>query len=173
MFRSSHWLILAVLSLSVCVCAADQNNKTDANTTCNFDPNRQLAVDYQKVEVGHGKKGSGEAVSFGKVWAPGGKPLTLFANTPISVGGTNIPDGAYTMFLIPQEEKPWTLIISRSTDTSGMYDHSKDLARVPMEFGVLSQTEPEFVAYFAHVAPNQCNLRLDLRKTRAWVDFRR
>jgi hypothetical protein len=111
-------------------------------------------------------------VPYGKVWAPGGKPLTLFTNTPISIAGKEVPDGAYTMFIIP-EEKSWTLIISKSTDTTGKYDEAHDLARIPMQFGMLLQGEPEFSAYFAHVAPGQCNLRLDAEKARAWVDFQR
>ena len=42
-----------------------------------------------------------------------------------------------------------------------------------MQFGKLPHAEPEFSAYFAHVTANHCNLRLDLDKTRAWVDFQR
>ena len=106
------------------------------------------------------------------MWAPGGKPLTLFANTPFTVGGKKIADGAYTMFVIP-DEKSWTLIISKSTDTSGNYDEAQDIARIPMQFGELAQTESAFFAYFAHVAANQCNLRLDMEKDRAWVAFQR
>jgi hypothetical protein len=41
-----------------------------------------------------------------------------------------------------------------------------------MDFGELLQVEPEFTAYFAHTAPNQCNLRLDFGKARAWIVFK-
>ncbi len=40
-----------------------------------------------------------------------------------------------------------------------------------MQFGDLLQSEPAFSAYFAHVAADQCNLRLDLEKSRSWVVF--
>ena len=172
MYRLSHGLILAVFCFSLCAGAFAQSSDGDANTTCNFDSNNQLAVDYQRLQIPHGKKALGSSIPYGKVWAPGGKPLTLFTNTPISVGSTNIPDGAYTMFIVP-EEKSWTLVVSKSTDTSGKYDESHDLARIPMQFGKLPQAEPAFSAYFAHVAPNQCNLRLDLAQARAWVVFER
>jgi hypothetical protein len=75
------------------------------------------------------------------------------------------------MFIVP-EEKSWTLVISKSTDTSGKYDEAQDLARIPMEFGKLPEAEPAFTAYFAHVAPDECNLRLDLENARAWVAFK-
>lgn len=173
MHRSFHWLILAVLSLSVAVKVVAENPSSAADTTCNFNADTQLAVEYQRVEIEHGKKSSGSSVFYGKVWAPGGKPLTLFTNTPIVIGGKKIPDGAYTLFLIPEENKSWTLIVSKSTDTSGKYDEAKDLVRVPMDFGKLPGAEAEFTAYFAHVAPNQCNLRLALGKARAWTIFER
>ena len=47
----------------------------------------------------------------------------------------------------------------------------QDLVRVPMENGELSTPENEFSIYFAHVAPNQCSMRLDLERSRAWVIF--
>ena len=65
------------------------------------------------------------------------------------------------------------LIVSRSTDTSGKYDEGRDIARISMQFGGLLQPEPAFTAYFAHIATDQCNLRLDLERARAWVVFKR
>lgn len=96
--------------------------------------------------------------------------MTLFLNHPITVDGKDIPVGAYTMFAIPGANM-WTLIISRSTDTSGRYNEDQDLVRVPIRSGELSSAESTFSIYFAHVAPDQCTMRLDLNKTRAWVDF--
>jgi Protein of unknown function (DUF2911) len=73
-------------------------------------------------------------------------------------------------FVIPSE-KQWTLIVSKSIDTSGRYDEGEDLARVPMQYGTLSRPESEFSIYFAHVAQDQCSMRLDLESARAWVIF--
>jgi hypothetical protein len=98
--------------------------------------------------------------------------LYVAAESPISDANTTCNFDLYTMFIIP-EEKSWTLVISKSTDISGKYDEAHDLARIPMQFGKLLQAEPEFSAYFAHVAPGQCNLRLDAEKARAWIDFER
>jgi hypothetical protein len=172
MSRLSHWLILAVFTSAACLPVAAEGLVSDANTVCNFDPEKQIAVDYEQVHLASGKKASAGSVPYGRVWAPGGKPLTLFTNTPVTIGEKTIADGAYTMFIIP-EEKSWTLVVSNSTDTSGKYDESRDVARIPMQFGKLPQAEPAFTAYFAHVAPNQCNLRLDLGQARAWVVFER
>jgi len=171
MFHLSQWLILVLFSLSVSASVAAEGSVSDANTTCNFDSQKQIAVDYQQLQLPAGRKAN-TVVPYGKVWAPGGKPLTLFTNTPLSIAGKNMADGAYTMFVVP-EEKSWTLIISKSTDISGKYDEANDLVRVPMQFGKLPQAETAFTAYFAHVATDQCNLRLDVGKDRAWVVFQR
>ena len=163
---------VALLVSVVSVSSIAQTAGSNATTACNFDPNTQLAVEYQKISVNPKKKVLGGEIAYGKVWTPGDKPMKLFTNTAVTVAGKDIPIGAYTMFVIP-EEKKWTLIISKSTDTSGKYDEQQDLARIPMQFGKLQRAEPEFTAYFAHVAANQCNLRLDLQKARAWVVFQR
>ena len=78
--------------------------------------------------------------------------MKFFTNTPVAVADTNIPIGAYTMFVIP-EEKKWTLIISKSTDTSGKYDEQQDLTRIPMQFGTLAEAEPEFTAISRMLPP--------------------
>ena len=112
----------------------------------------------------------GQEIPYNKAWGPGGKPLTLFVNSPVTVGGRELPTGAYTMFVIPSEKR-WTLVVSKSTDTSGGYEEAEDLFRVPMEYGELLALENEFSIYFAHVAPDQCSMRLDLERSRAWVIF--
>lgn len=159
-----------VLSASLLVTSAAFAQGASPNTTatCNFDKTKQVAVDYQRIAVNVKKKVLGNEVPFGKVWTPGGKPMTMFTDTPVVIGGKELGTGAYTLFVIP-DEKTWTLIVSKSTDTSGKYDETQDLARIPMQVGQLSKPEREFTVYFAHVAPSQCNMRLDLQKARAWV----
>jgi len=98
--------------------------------------------------------------------------MTLFTDTPVQVGARNLPMGAYTLFVIPTA-KQWTLIVSKSTDTSGAYDEQQDLVRVPMESGELPSPEPQLNVAFEHVAPGQCNLRVDLDKNGHFVPFQK
>jgi DUF2911 family protein len=147
-----------------------QGTSALATATCNFNANNQLAVEYQRLTVNSKKAVFGHEIPYNKPWAPGGRPMTLFTNLPIAVDGHDIPVGGYTLFLIPSE-KQWMLVISKSTDTSGRYDEADDLVRVPMDVGELSNPEDEFSVYFGHIAPNQCSMRVDLEKERAWVTF--
>jgi hypothetical protein len=42
-----------------------------------------------------------------------------------------------------------------------------------MESGEVPMPEPQFSASFAHVAPNQCSLRLEMANKGSWVTFER
>ncbi len=160
--------VVLLTCLFVASTAFAQGTGLNGNTTCNYDKTKQIAVEFVRMPIEGKKKLLGNEIPFGQPWAPGGKPMTMFTNTPVTIAGTNLPIGAYTLFVIP-EQKKWTLVISKSTDMSGKYDPQDDLARIPMKTGKLSSAVTEFTAYFAHVAPTQCNLRFDLQKTRGWT----
>ena len=143
-----------------------------ASVTCNFDDDHQLVVNYERIAFNLKKAIFGRDLQYGKVWAPGHKPLTLLTNTPVEIGGKTLLLGGYTMFVLPNP-KQWMLIISKSTDTSGKYDEQQDIVRIPMESGELPSPEPVFSVSFAHVAPDQCNIRLDLDKSGNFVTFQK
>jgi hypothetical protein len=163
MQRVTSTVLLLILTTTLSGMAAwAQDDASGASATCNFDQEKQLVVQYQRVQVSL-KKPLSTQVPFGKVWAPGGKSMTLFTNTPIQIGSRMLPIGAYTLFLVPNS-KQWTLIVSKSTDTSGTYDQQQDLVRIPLESGELPSPEDSLNVSFAHVAPQQCNIRIDLDK---------
>ena len=162
-------IILASIFLA-CAAVAQDSSSATGTTTCNFDEEKQLVVQYQHVTVNL-KKGVATQVPFGKPWAPGGKPMTLFTNAPVVVGAHSLGIGAYTLFVIPSS-KQWMLIVSKSTDMTGAYDEKQDLVRVPMDSGELPSPDGELGVAFEHVAPGQCNLRLDLDKYGHFAAFK-
>jgi hypothetical protein len=163
----SFFMLLTSLSLASPMWAQDSGG----TATCNYDDDKQLVLQYQHVTINL-KKPLSLQIPYGKVWSPAGKPMTLFTNTPIQIGSRNLPIGAYTLFVIPNS-KQWTLVVSKSTDVNGSYDEQQDLTRVPMESGELPSPQPEFSVTFAHIAPDQCNIRLDLEKTGHFVVFQK
>jgi hypothetical protein len=168
--RVTLLFFFVLLVLIVLPCAAfGQDNAAAASSTCNFDEQKQLVVEYQPVALNL-KKPLSSQVAFGKVWAPGGKPMTLFANTPVQIGSRMLPIGAYTLYVIPNA-KQWTLIVSKSTDMSGAYNEQDDLARAPMDAGELPNPEANLNVAFEHVGRGQCNLRIDLDKFGHFVTF--
>jgi len=168
MYRVTSYAIL-LASLFVAGAAFAQDNPSGGTTTCNFDEEKQLVVEYQHVSIN--LKKSAAQIPSGKVWAPGGKPMTLFANTPVQIGSRNLGVGAYTLFVIPSS-KQWTLIVSKSTHMTGAYDEKDDLVRVPMDSGELPTPEADLSVALEHVGPGQCNLRLDLDKYGHFATFK-
>jgi hypothetical protein len=164
--------LVVIVFVSLTGAAVAQDATSGATATCNFDGDKQLAAGYQHVAINLNKPLLGHEIPSGKVWAPGGKPMTLFTNTPVVVGGKQLAVGAYTMFVIPAA-KQWTLIISRDLDISGKYYETMDLVRVPMESGELPAPESQFSVSFAHVAPDQCSLRLEVATIGTYVVFQR
>jgi hypothetical protein len=170
MHRVTSCAIIFAFIFLGCAALAQESSSATGTATCNFDDEKQLVIQYQRVVVNL-KKGVATQVPFGKVWAPGGKPMTLFANTAVQVGSRNLAIGAYTLFIIPSSRQ-WTLVVSKSTDMTGAYDEKNDLIRVPMDSGELPNAEPDLGVAFEHVAPGQCNLRLDLDKYGHFAPFK-
>lgn len=168
-FFSAAFTVVVIAS---CALAEDaQSNSKQASTTCDFNNQSQLTLNYQAISINpKDKKYLGDDVPYGKVWEPGKKAMTLFTTTPVTLAGKQIPTGAYTLYLVPQEQK-WTLVVSKNTDVNAKYDKSKDLVRAPMETGQLLSRESQFSVYFAHTGPQECTMRVDVADTRAWVPF--
>jgi hypothetical protein len=145
---------------------AQQKPDADANTAtafCDFDDNQELSMRYP------GAIGKDEAHN-GKVWLPGGKPLTLFVGASITLNNTPIPVGAYSVYIIPNR-KEWTLIVNKNVTPGAAYDQAQDVARGPMELGEVDSPPGQLQVSFAHVGPKQCTIRLYYGKVGAFTDF--
>ncbi len=79
-----------------------------------------------------GRKIWGVVVPFDSVWRTGANAATqLITSADVSLGGTTVPQGSYTLYSIPKEDG-LTLIISKKPGGFAQYDPSLDLARVAM-----------------------------------------
>ncbi len=171
-----HACVLALVCfLGSCFAFGQNARATDpgsATATCDLSDQQQLAVQYQPLIVAKKDQDNflGHQVPYGKIWEPGKQPLTLFTNSPLTIAGTTVPVGAYTMYLIPNK-KAWTLVVSKNTNTSAAYDEGLDLVRAPMQVGILTSPESKFNVSWEHTGPNECTLRVDIADVGAWVPF--
>lgn len=105
-----------------------------------------ITVDYSRPS----KKGRvifGELVPYGKVWRTGAnEATTLTIDKPITVGGTSLAAGKYTLWTIPQMTS-WTVIFNSKMypwgvnyDGEAQRDPTADVAKV--EAPVESLTDP-------------------------------
>lgn len=131
------------------------------STYCNFDDDNQVSIQYNPVVKDPPRNG--------KVWSPG---VTLYVQTPLTLGGATLGLGAYSVHFIP-EKKNWTLIVNKNVTAGAAYNSSDDLARAVMQVGELPVTQKDLQLTFGHMAPKQCSLQVYYQKTGAFTDFMR
>jgi hypothetical protein len=91
-----------------------------------------LAVDYGQP-TRRGRQIFGAVVPWNVIWRTGANEATAFSvSKDITLNGTRIPAGNYTLFSVPAPDR-WTLVVSRRTGEWGTeYDSTADLVRIPM-----------------------------------------
>jgi hypothetical protein len=151
-----------VLFASLLAAAAD--NPEPSSVTCTLDDGQQLSVRYAPVATG-------EKLSNGKLWTPGGAPMLLFTTATFTLENTQIPAGAYSMYVIPGNDR-WTLIVNKNVTAGSKYDEHQDLVRAPMEVGQISQPLKQLDLSFARMGPKLCNFRIYFGKVGAFADFK-
>jgi hypothetical protein len=137
-----------------------------AEVFCTFDDGKQMKVQYQNSSEKHG-----EEFRDGKLWEPGGSPMFLFTETALTLGSSVIPEGAYSLYVVPEKQN-WILVVNRSTAARNKYDEKRDLVRASMQTGQIESPVKRFQVAIAHVGLKQCNLRLYYGKVGAWAEFR-
>lgn len=163
-----RWQAICVASLCtlIVVPAFAQNpaaSKTH-NAICTFADGKQMRVSYAPLAAGEKKD-----LPKDKIWTPGDQPMNLFTQAEIAFEGKTVPPGAYSMFLIPGNNK-WTVIVNKDVTAGDKYDPAQDLLRASMQIGQLSDAQP-FQLGFAQMGPKQCSLRIYYGKVGAWTEF--
>ena len=92
----------------------------------------------------------GELVEYNKVWRMGANEATeIEFFKDVTIGGKKVAKGRYTLYAIP-EEKSWTIIVNKDTDTWGafVYNQSKDVVRTKVNVTQLATpVEPFSMAF--------------------------
>ncbi|PYX05804.1 MAG: hypothetical protein DMG88_20315 [Acidobacteria bacterium] len=114
---------------------AQDTKQEAATTTCTFEDGTEISVRYIPVETNK------EKIQNGKVWAPGGSPIVLFTPAALTLEKSQIPAGAFSLYLIPQRDR-WTLVVNKNVSAGSRYDERQDIARAAMEMGQLACVWP-------------------------------
>jgi Protein of unknown function (DUF2911) len=167
-------VVLSIAAFAACGTRA-QNKESrpspPAKATCNLAGGKTITVDYSSPRM-KGRKIFGELVPYGKIWRAGANEATTFvADADVTVGGTAVPAGSYTIFTIPGEGK-WMLVISKKTGEWGTPypGPENDLARVDMKVSKLAAPVENFTIVFDRGASG-CTLRMEWETTSASVDI--
>lgn len=90
----------------------------------------KIDITYHRP-VARGRELFGKLVPFGKIWSPSAdSAAVLTTSKPLTVNGTALPAGAYSIWAIPGESE-WTVIFSSVHPVHHMfYPRGKDVLRV-------------------------------------------
>jgi hypothetical protein len=143
---------------------AQDTKQEAATTTCTFEDGTEISVRYIPVETNK------EKIQNGKVWAPGGSPMVLFTPAALTLEKSQIPAGAFSLYLIPQKDR-WTLVVNKNVSAGSRYDERQDIARAVMEMGQLGEPTSTLELAFGRMGPKHCSLRVYFGKTGGWAEF--
>jgi hypothetical protein len=167
-------IVVLCFGLAVLAASAAQQDKSKrpsppATATVDLGGGKSVTVDYSSPRA-KGRKIYGDVVPYGQVWRTGANEATTFVTTAdITVGGTAVPAGSYTLFTVPGKDK-WVLILSKKTGEWGTDypGESNDLARVDMKVSPLTGAVENFTISFEKTGSG-ANLNIDWENTRASV----
>jgi hypothetical protein len=140
-----------------------------AKAECKLADGKTITIDYSSPRM-KGRKIFGELVPYGKVWRAGANEATTFVATgDLSIGGTTVSAGNYTLFAIPNADK-WTLVISKKTGEWGTAypGEANDAARVDMAVSKTPAPVENFTIDFDQ-ASGGCTLQMKWENTQASV----
>ncbi len=100
----------------------------------------EIKIDYGRPytkdpKTGEMRKIWGGLVPFGQVWRMGADEATILTTDhDLTIGGTEIPAGSYSLYLQPEENGPAKLIVNKQTGQWGTkHDAAQDFAKIKME----------------------------------------
>ena len=99
-----------LITHSFLAAAAQQADPGDSTVTatCDFADGKEITVQYNGAAMSEKDQPRN-----GKVWLPGGSPMTLFTQVPLTLNHQDLVVGAYSMYVLPNR-KEWNLIVSKN-----------------------------------------------------------
>jgi hypothetical protein len=137
---------------------------------CKFSDGKTITTEYSQPAM-KGRKVYGGLVPFNEPWRTGANEATTFVTTTdVTINGTTVPAGNYTLYTLPGE-KAWKLIISKKTGQWGIpYPEGEDLGRFDLKTETIEIPMEKLTISYLPKEPGVCTLRIDWEKTRAFVD---
>lgn len=75
----------------------------------------EIAISYNRP-VARGRELFGTLVRWGHIWHPGADSATTVSfSKAVTIDGQPLAAGRYTLWTIPEQSKPWTVIFNRRT----------------------------------------------------------
>ena len=103
-----------------------------------------ISVDYGQPHA-RGREVFGTLVPFDSVWRAGANRAThLTTDIPLTIGGTRLPAGTYTLALFVSRTEPRLVINGRTRQWGIPYNPAGEIARAPMRVRTLAAPVESF-----------------------------
>ena len=144
-------LAFAAVLLTASMLVAQERQRVSPRETVNAEiAGNEISVVYGRPytkdpKSGENRKVWGTLVPYGKVWRMGADEATLLTTKkPLQMGGSTIPAGTYSLFLLPTEDGA-KLIVNKQTGQWGTrYDEGQDLARIDLKKSASDEAADQF-----------------------------
>jgi hypothetical protein len=174
----STLIITAVALISALPVMAQQKRLSPHETITAVIASNRVTVTYGRPYTKNPRSGEvrkiwGGLVPYGEPWRMGADEATLLiTQQPIEMGGKTIPAGAYTLYMMPQENGASQLAISTRLGGWGIpVDTTHDLARVDLTKAVLDKPVDQFTMAVAKDSSGGGVLKLMWENTQFSVPF--
>jgi hypothetical protein len=132
---------------------------------------KKISINYGKPSM-LGRKIFGAFVPMYKVWRTGaGAATTMKTETDIEVDGAIVPQGSYSLYTLPAEDR-WKLIINKQTGQWGtLYNPQLDLARVDLKITKLKSLTEDLTIKLEKNSTDSGTLKIEWEYTSLSVPF--
>lgn len=143
----SSLLVAAILAFALPVMAGVSPHETISETIGGSKVTIVYGRPYTKnPRTGEARKIWGKLVPYGKVWRMGADEATILTTEKdLDIGGTTVPAGKYSLYMLPVEDGTSKLIINKQTGQWGtVYKEDQDFARVALKRETLDKPVDQF-----------------------------
>ena len=170
-------IVLSAMLFALAALAQQPRPSPPGTADFSFQDGKHIAIAYSRPKINDPKTGQprviyGQLVPWGEPWRAGANEATSFTtDTDLTVGGTKVPAGKYTLYVQPEQNGTWKLIINKTTGQWGIPypGAASDFARVDMKTSKLPSTVQQFTISFDKGTGKATRLNLDWENTRASV----
>ena len=175
MLKSRFLIWNGLVVVALCALAIAQDKKPlspPATASVTFADGKTVTINYSQPSM-RNRKIFGGLVPYDKVWRTGANAATsLQTDVNLTIGGTAVPAGSYTLYTIPSQNN-WTLIINKQTGQWGTkYEQSQDLARIPMKVTQRPSGLELFTISLDKNGGDSADLKIEWENTLASVDVK-
>ena len=171
--QNSKTVRTVVLVIAAAAALIAQNAKPSPDATADVTlGGKKITITYNRPSM-RGRKIMGGLVPYGEVWRTGANSATsLTTPVDLTIGGTAVPAGRYTLYSLPGENS-WKLIINKQTGQWGTeYEQGQDLARVDMKVSRTTAPVEQFLISWNKKGEGEADLIFDWENTRVSVPVR-